>query len=157
VKSSAFEAEKPNAGQGVGEVGPNHTNCVNNRTPATAGLAGIGSGASQAPIGLLNTVAVTSSTAGSIQASPPRTGSACSSAGSRQRGGRYSYTRSPTMIGAKEIEQIKLMTPGERIEMGLGLLRLAWAFWADLPKQEIQRRLDLAKRPWNPPPAPMEE
>ena len=61
------------------------------------------------------------------------------------------------MIGANEIEQIKRVTPGERIEMGLALLDLAWDFWADLPKEEIQRRLDLAKRPWNPPPAPMEE
>ena len=61
------------------------------------------------------------------------------------------------MIGPKELELIRRMTPAERIEMGLGLLRLAWDFMANLPPAEIQRRLDLAKRPWNPPPAPMEE
>ncbi len=61
------------------------------------------------------------------------------------------------MIGPEEIEQLRRMTPAQRIEMGLGLLRLAWAFLANLPAAEVQRRLDLSKQPWNPPPGPMEE
>jgi len=61
------------------------------------------------------------------------------------------------VIGPKELERIRRMTPGERIEMGLQLLQQAWDFLARLPKEEAQRRLDLAKKPWNLPPAPMEE
>jgi hypothetical protein len=61
------------------------------------------------------------------------------------------------MIGPAELEQIRKLTPGERVELGLELLDLAWGFLMHLPAEEIQRRLDLGKQRWNPPPAPMEE
>ena len=45
------------------------------------------------------------------------------------------------------------MTPAERLKIGLDLTDLAWRFLLRLPPAEIQRRLELARAPWNPPPA----
>ncbi len=61
------------------------------------------------------------------------------------------------MIGTRDLEDIRKLTPGQRIELGLELLDLAWGFMLHLPEAEIQRRLVLSKQRWNPPPAPMEE
>lgn len=61
------------------------------------------------------------------------------------------------MIGPEELEKIRAMTPGQRLQLGLQLMNLAWEMMRHLPKEEIQRRLDLAKEPWNPPPGRMQE
>ncbi len=61
------------------------------------------------------------------------------------------------MIDEKTIETVRRMTPAQRLEIGLGLMDLVWGFLVHLPVEERQRRLKLARRPWNLPPAPMEE
>ncbi|MFY9346004.1 MAG: hypothetical protein WAT39_26170 [Planctomycetota bacterium] len=61
------------------------------------------------------------------------------------------------MIDEATLERIRQMTPAERLAMGMALLDQAWGFLMHLPVAERQRRLDLARPPWNPPPGPMQE
>jgi hypothetical protein len=61
------------------------------------------------------------------------------------------------MLHAEYPESLKRMTPEQRFEIADDLTRLAWDCLMLLPPEERQRRLDLARQPWNPPPAPMEE
>jgi hypothetical protein len=61
------------------------------------------------------------------------------------------------MIDERMIESVRRMTPAERLRLGLDLMNFAWRFLDRLPIEERQRRLDLARRPWRPPPLPMEE
>src|SRR5262249_35644335 len=73
VRASASEADSPDAGHGEGEPGPIQPNCANRLRPTDAGTAGIGTGTSHAPTWLLDTIAVATTDAGSIQASTPKT------------------------------------------------------------------------------------
>lgn len=58
------------------------------------------------------------------------------------------------MLSKDDIERFRRMEPAERLKIGLDLTDLAWRFLLRLPPEEIQRRLDLAREPWNPPPSP---
>jgi hypothetical protein len=46
------------------------------------------------------------------------------------------------------------MKPEERLKIGLDLTDAAWRFLLRLPPAEIQRRLDLGRKPWNVPKKP---
>lgn len=62
------------------------------------------------------------------------------------------------MIRVEDLERFKRMSPEERARLGLDLAALGWEFLLNFPPEERQRRMDLVKRrPWNPPPGPMEE
>jgi len=56
------------------------------------------------------------------------------------------------MLTKEDVERFRKMKPVERLRIGLDLTDLAWRFLLRLPPEEIQRRLDLAREPWNPPP-----
>ena len=58
------------------------------------------------------------------------------------------------MLHAEDIERFRRMTPAERLKIGLDLTELSWRFLVRLPPEEAQRRLDLGRVPWNPPPDP---
>lgn len=61
------------------------------------------------------------------------------------------------MLHAEDIERFKAMTPEERVRLGLDLANFGWLFLENLTPAERQRRLDTIKRkPWRPPPGPME-
>ena len=45
------------------------------------------------------------------------------------------------------------MSPAERLKIALDLTDLAWQFLLRLPAEERERRLAIAREPWNPPPA----
>lgn len=47
------------------------------------------------------------------------------------------------------------MKPEERLRIALDLIDLGWRFLLRLPVEEAERRLELAREPWNPP-APAE-
>jgi hypothetical protein len=51
----------------------------------------------------------------------------------------------------EDLERFKRMKPEERLKIGLDLTDSAWRFLLRLPPAEIQRRLELARGPWNPP------
>ncbi len=55
------------------------------------------------------------------------------------------------MLRDEDIEALRRLTPGQRILMGIDATRTAWRFLMTLPPAERQRRLDLAREPWNPP------
>jgi hypothetical protein len=61
------------------------------------------------------------------------------------------------VIDAATLERFRQMTPAERLALGMALLEMAWGFLMHLPPEERQRRLRLARPPWNPPPGPMQE
>lgn len=56
------------------------------------------------------------------------------------------------MLRPEDVERLRELTPAERVLIGLDLTDLAWRFLATLSPEEEQRRLDLAREPWNPPP-----
>lgn len=58
------------------------------------------------------------------------------------------------VIRDKDIEALRKLTPGQRAVMGIEATRTAWRFLLQLPAAERQRRLDLAREPWNPPRPP---
>ena len=60
------------------------------------------------------------------------------------------------MIRDEDIEALRKLTPGQRAVMGIEATRVAWRFLMQLPPAERQRRLDLAREPWNPPRRPDE-
>jgi hypothetical protein len=55
------------------------------------------------------------------------------------------------VLSSEDIERFRRMKPAERLRIGLDLTDLAWRFLLRLRPQEMQRRLDLARQPWNPP------
>jgi hypothetical protein len=58
------------------------------------------------------------------------------------------------VIRDQDIEALRKLTPGQRVVMGIEATRAAWRFLLRLPPAERQRRLDLAREPWNPPRRP---
>ena len=54
----------------------------------------------------------------------------------------------------EDLERWRAMRPEERLRIGLDLTDLAWRFLLRLSVEEAQRRLDLAREPWNPPKSP---
>ena len=71
--SRAFDAENPLAGQGAGELGPSHMNCVRNWKPSEP--EGRGRTKSPAPTGLLRVGSARKNRpAGSTQMSTPKSG-----------------------------------------------------------------------------------
>lgn len=56
------------------------------------------------------------------------------------------------MLHQEYLDALRRMKPEERLKIGIDLTDAAWAFLSRLPAQEIQRRLDLGREPWNPPP-----
>jgi hypothetical protein len=60
------------------------------------------------------------------------------------------------MLHAEYIESLRQMTPEQRFEVADDLMRFAWDCLLLPPPEERQRRLDLSRQPWNPPPAPLE-
>jgi len=58
------------------------------------------------------------------------------------------------VIRDQDIEALRKLTPGQRAVMGIEATRVAWRFLLQLPPAERQRRLDLAREPWNPPRPP---
>jgi hypothetical protein len=57
------------------------------------------------------------------------------------------------VLDARDLERLRRLTPAERLRLGLDLTDLAWRFLMRLPPEEAQRRLDLGRERWNPPPA----
>ncbi len=57
------------------------------------------------------------------------------------------------MLHPEYLESLRRISPGDRLRMTLDLMDLGWAFLFLNPPQEIERRLRLARRPWNPPQA----
>ena len=55
------------------------------------------------------------------------------------------------MLHEEDLARFRRMTPAERLKIGLDLTDMAWRFLLRLPPEEIQRRLDLGREPWNPP------
>ena len=58
------------------------------------------------------------------------------------------------VLNVEDIDRFRKMTPAQRLMVGLDLPDLAWRFLLRHPAEEIQKRLDLAREPWNPPAAP---
>jgi hypothetical protein len=55
------------------------------------------------------------------------------------------------MLHSESLDSYRRMTPAERLRIGLDLMDFGWGFLLALPPEERQRRLDLARQPWNPP------
>lgn len=55
----------------------------------------------------------------------------------------------PGMLHPEYLESLRKMTPAERLKLSLDLMDLGFAFLYRLPPEEIQRRLDLSRQPWN--------
>jgi hypothetical protein len=53
----------------------------------------------------------------------------------------------------QDLERWRKMSPAERLRIALDLTDLAWQFLLRLPAEERERRLAIAREPWNPPPS----
>jgi hypothetical protein len=55
------------------------------------------------------------------------------------------------MVHEEYLEAVRRMQPAERLKLSLDLMDLSWAFLFRHPPEEIQRRLAVSRKPWNPP------
>jgi hypothetical protein len=53
------------------------------------------------------------------------------------------------VLRPEDLERFRRMKPEERLKIGLDLTDAGWRFLLRLPPEEIQRRLDLGRQPWN--------
>jgi hypothetical protein len=61
--------------------------------------------------------------------------------------------RTAAMQHLEDLQRWRAMSPAERARIGVDLTDLAWRFLLRLSAEESQRRLDLAREPWNTPDA----
>ncbi len=55
------------------------------------------------------------------------------------------------VLHPEDLERLRRMSPEDRLRIGLDLTDLAWRFLMLLPREEAQRRLELAREAWDPP------
>jgi hypothetical protein len=58
------------------------------------------------------------------------------------------------VLRPEDLERFRRMKPEERLKIGLDLTDAGWRFLLRLPAEEVQRRLDLGRQPWNVPEKP---